>query len=125
MAPVAPSCRSRDSVVIDVGRGKRIVSGPAKRALNARDKTCRWPGCSRPGSWCTPHHLIPWSKGGSSNLDNQILVCSRHHWQLHEGGWQMVTSADGRILVIPPPAPPDVYCRGPDYGNVLEGRPAQ
>ena len=112
-----------ESVVIDVGRGRRIVSGPGRRALNARDKTCRWPGCSRPGTWCTPHHLIPWSKGGSTDLDNQVLVCSRHHWHLHEGGWQMVTSADGRLLVIPPPAP-DAHCRGPNFGNLASVTPA-
>jgi hypothetical protein len=101
-----------ESVVIDVGRRKRIVSAPGRRALQARDQTCRWPGCSRPGSWCTPHHLVPWSKGGSTDLDNQVLVCSRHHWMLHEGGWQMVIAGDGRVMVVPPPMP--TYCRGPD-----------
>jgi len=101
-----------ESVVIDVGRGRRIVSAPGRRALQARDQTCRWPGCSRPGSWCTPHHLVPWAKGGSTDLGNQVLVCSRHHWMLHEGGWQMVISGDGRIIVVPPSMP--TYCRGPD-----------
>ncbi|HEY8643667.1 MAG TPA: DUF222 domain-containing protein [Candidatus Dormibacteraeota bacterium] len=102
-----------DSMVIDVGRGRRIVRGPGKRALAARDPHCRWPGCSRPGSWCTPHHLVHWAKGGSSNLDNQLLLCSRHHWMAHEGGWQLIRADDGRILAIPPPAPDDLYCRGP------------
>jgi len=105
-----------ESVVIDVGRGKRIVSAPGRRALQARDQTCRWPGCSRPGSWCTPHHLVPWAKGGSTDLGNQVLVCSRHHWMLHEGGWQMVISGDGRIIVVPPSMP--IYCRGPDLPAV-------
>ncbi|HEX6347875.1 MAG TPA: HNH endonuclease signature motif containing protein [Candidatus Dormibacteraeota bacterium] len=67
-----------DSVVIDVGRGKRIVSPSARRALQARQAICQWPGCDRPGSWCTPHHLVPWAAGGSSDLDNQVLLCWRH-----------------------------------------------
>jgi len=36
-----------ESTVIDVGRSKRTVSGPARRALDARDGHCRWPGCDR------------------------------------------------------------------------------
>lgn len=100
-----------DSVVIDVGRGKRIVSPSARRALHARQEICQWPGCDRPGSWCTPHHLVPWAAGGSSDLDNQVLLCWRHHWMVHEGEWQLVREADGRLLVIPPVP---TYCRRPD-----------
>jgi hypothetical protein len=102
-----------DSVVIDVGRGKRIVTGPPRRALDARDRHCRWPGCERPASWCTPHHVVHWARGGGSDLPNQLLLCSRHHWLVHEGGWQIVLAEDGRVLTLPPPAPVDFYCRGP------------
>jgi hypothetical protein len=100
-----------ESVVIDVGRGKRIVAPSTRRALHAAQKHCQWPGCDRPGSWCTPHHLVAWAAGGSTDLSNQVLLCWRHHWLVHEGEWQLVRAADGRLLVVPPvPA----YCRGPD-----------
>ncbi|HEV2027170.1 MAG TPA: DUF222 domain-containing protein, partial [Candidatus Dormibacteraeota bacterium] len=33
-----------DSMVIDVGRAKRTISGPARKALNVRDRGCTWPG---------------------------------------------------------------------------------
>jgi hypothetical protein len=99
-----------DSVVIDVGRGKRIVSPSGRRALHARDQHCQWPGCDRPGSWCTPHHLLSGASGGTSDLSNQLLLCWRHHWMVHEGEWQLVRSQDGRILTIPPVP---IYCRGP------------
>src|SRR6266699_2535135 len=46
-----------DSTVIDVGRSKRTVSGPARRALDARDGHCRWPGCDRPAKWSAAHHV--------------------------------------------------------------------
>jgi hypothetical protein len=44
-----------DSVVIDVGRAKRTISGPARKALNLRDKHCIWTGCERPASWTEGH----------------------------------------------------------------------
>ena len=91
-----------ESTVIDVGRSKRVVSGPARRALNARDGSCRWPGCDRPPSWSAAHHVTHWIHGGSSDLENLILLCHRHHWMVHEGNWQLVRADDGRILTIPP-----------------------
>jgi hypothetical protein len=91
-----------ESAVIDVGRAKRVVSGPARRALNARDGCCRWPGCDRPPSLSAAHHVVHWVHGGSTDLDNLILLCFRHHWMVHEGKWQLVRSDDGRMLAIPP-----------------------
>jgi hypothetical protein len=103
-----------DSMVIDVGRSKRLVDGSPRKALYARDQHCRWPGCDRPGSWCTPHHLVHWAAGGSTDLSNQILLCARHHWRVHEGHWQIAVAEDGRVLTIPPV---DLYCRGPDSAD--------
>jgi hypothetical protein len=25
--------------------------------------------------------------GGTTDLDNLILLCHRHHWMVHEGNW--------------------------------------
>jgi len=100
-----------DSAVIDVGRSRRVISGPTRTALNVRDRGCRWPGCDRPASWTSGHHLVHWIKGGSTDLPNLALLCYRHHWMVHEGGWQLVKSDDGagsapgapfRMLAIPP-----------------------
>jgi hypothetical protein len=103
-----------DSVVIDVGRAKRVVSGPTRKALNTRDASCRWPGCDRPASWSVAHHLVHWTKGGNTDLDNLVLLCWRHHTMVHEGGWQLVQTDEGRLLTIPP-LPPGVEfaSRGP------------
>ncbi|HVH62148.1 MAG TPA: HNH endonuclease signature motif containing protein, partial [Candidatus Dormibacteraeota bacterium] len=72
-------------------------------ALNARDRHCRWPGCERPAGWCDGHHLKPWIQGGSSDLENLTLLCGRHHRLVHEGGWQLIKTEDGRLLTIAPP----------------------
>src|SRR5207247_1355382 len=102
------------SVVIDVGRGRRVVSQAERRALGARDKGCVWPGCDRPASWSAVHHLIHWSRGGTTNLDNQVLLCAFHHRLVHEGGWQIVRLEGGQIMTLrPPPTFPD-WARGPD-----------
>jgi hypothetical protein len=103
-----------ESVVIEVGRAKRVVSGPARRALNARDGHCTWPGCERPASWSVAHHLVHWVRGGSTDLDNLVLLCHRHHWMVHEGKWQLVKSDDGRVLAIPPTVTFGMPARGPD-----------
>lgn len=91
-----------DSAVIDVGRSRRIVSGPTRRALNARDRGCRWPRCDRPATWTSGHHLLHWIQGGGTDLSNLVLLCYRHHWMVHEGKWQLVKTDDGRLLTVPP-----------------------
>ena len=90
------------SVVVDVGRAARVVSGATRRALNARDQHCQWPGCERTASWTAAHHLVHWVQGGATDLSNLVLLCHRHHWMAHEGGWKLARSDDGRLLAIPP-----------------------
>ena len=108
-----------ESVVIDVGRSKRVVSEPARRALKARDRSCQWPGCERPASWTAAHHVVHWIHGGSTDLDNLILLCHRHHWMVHEGNWQIVRGEDGRIMTIPPTVTFGPSPRGPDSLQVV------
>jgi len=103
-----------DSMVIDVGRSKRLISGARRTALNHRDRHCRWPGCDRPASWSESHHLKHWIDGGGSDLDNLVLLCHRHHWLVHEGRWQIVKQADGTYLTVPPPYRVDEWARAPD-----------
>jgi hypothetical protein len=90
-----------DSMVIDVGRAKRTVSGPTWRALRTRDRGCRFPGCDRPVEWSNPHHIIHWARGGPNNLPNMVLLCYHHHRLVHEGGWQVIKS--GREFRFLPP----------------------
>jgi hypothetical protein len=103
-----------DSMVIDVGRSKRVVSEPARRALGARDGSCRWPACDRPASRCAAHHVVHWIHGGATDLDNLVLLCHRHHWMVHEGNWQIVQGDLGGILVVPPTVSFGPLARGPD-----------
>ena len=90
-----------DSMVIDVGRATRVNSAPRRRALRVRDKGCRFPGCDRPVNWSTPHHIVAWSRGGPTDLANEVLLCYYHHRLVHEGGWQVIKA--GREFRFLPP----------------------
>jgi hypothetical protein len=103
-----------DSTVIDVGRAKRVISGPQRKALRVRDQGCVWPGCDRQASFSSGHHLTHWIHGGPTDLSNLVLLCLRHHWMVHEGEWQIVRADDGRILTVPPVTEYQRLARGPD-----------
>ena len=90
-----------DSMVMDVGRATRVTSAPRRRALRARDKGCRFPGCDRPVNWTSAHHVIFWGRGGPNNVPNEVLLCHYHHRLVHEGGWQVIKA--GREFRFLPP----------------------
>ena len=90
-----------DSVVVDVGRATRAVSGAQWRGLKARHRCCAFPGCDRPINWTQPHHIEFWSHGGPTNLPKLLPLCYYHHRLVHEGGWQVVQTDRG-IKFIPP-----------------------
>ncbi len=77
---------SGPSQVLDVGRATRTISKPLRRALEARDRGCAWPGCDRPASWTQAHHIKHWADDGETSLANTISLCTGHHWLVHEGG---------------------------------------
>ena len=92
---------NQDSLVIDVGRAKRVIGGATSKALQIRDQHCRWPGCERPGRYCDGHHVQHWIDGGQTNLDNLVLLCKRHHRMVHEGRWQLI-QVDGELITVAP-----------------------
>jgi hypothetical protein len=80
----------------------RVVPGAMRRALAARDKHCRFPGCDLPPAWTDAHHIQHWADGGPTKLFNLILMCRRHHRLLHEGRWRLIKAGDGVLQAVPP-----------------------
>jgi hypothetical protein len=80
----------------------RVVPGATRRALAARDKHCRFPGCDMPPAWTDAHHIQHWADGGPTKLFNLVLMCRRHHRLLHEGRWRLVQAGEGVLQVVPP-----------------------
>ena len=98
--------------ILDVGRRTRTISPALRRALAARDRQCRFPGCGN--RRCDGHHIEHWTDGGRTALDNLVLLCRRHHRAVHEEGYRVTIDAagdvkflrpDGRPLPEAPPAP--------------------
>jgi hypothetical protein len=69
---------------LDVGRSTAVIPAAIRRAVVARDRHCRFPGCDRPQSWCDAHHIVHWADGGPTSLTNLVLLCRRHHRLAHE-----------------------------------------
>ncbi len=88
-ADIIPLVLGGAGQVLDVGRAQRLFPPHLRRALVARDKGCAFPDCSVPASWCEAHHLMPWSRGGSTSIDNGVLLCSRHHHVIHHESWSV------------------------------------
>ncbi|HYY10305.1 MAG TPA: HNH endonuclease signature motif containing protein, partial [Kineosporiaceae bacterium] len=73
--------------LLDLGRRQRLATPTQRTALLARDGGCIIPGCPVPGDACDAHHVIWWSRGGPTDLDNLTLLCPRHHDETHHGDW--------------------------------------
>jgi hypothetical protein len=69
---------------LDVGRRTPVVPPAIRRAVVARDRHCRFPGCDRPQAWCDAHHIVHWADGGPTSVANLLLLCRRHHNLTHE-----------------------------------------
>jgi hypothetical protein len=88
-AGIIPVLLGSRSQPLDIGRLSRVVPTALRRAVELRDKTCRFPGCDRPPTWCDCHHLKHWAHGGTTCLANLILLCGFHHGLVHEYGWRL------------------------------------
>ncbi len=85
------------SQVLDVGRAQRTFTGARRRALDARDRGCRAPGCHAPPRLCEGHHKIPWSQGGTTRVDDGYLLCWAHHQWVHERHITLTHTTDGGL----------------------------
>ncbi|MET8120576.1 DUF222 domain-containing protein [Micromonospora sp. NPDC005189] len=101
-AGVLPAVLGGNSQVLDVGRQRRLFTGPLRRALVLRDGGCAFPGCDRPSRWCDGHHVRHWADGGATALGNAVLLCGYHHRLVHRGDWEVLIAPDGRPDFLPP-----------------------
>jgi 5-methylcytosine-specific restriction endonuclease McrA len=98
--------------LVEIGARTRTIPPALRRALLARDRGCRFPGCGvRFGQG---HHLRHWAHGGPTTLSNLAMLCTRHHRAVHEEGFQVARGPDGELRFrrpnghplpeVPPPA---------------------
>jgi HNH endonuclease len=93
-----------------------------RRALDARDEgRCRFPGCEN-RRWVDAHHILHWARGGETRLDNLVLLCSRHHRLVHEGGFGLARGGDGELVFRRPDGRPIPAVPSPSPGCAGELR---
>lgn len=97
---------SAEGEPLNVGRKQRTVPTAIRRALWARDRGCAFPGCNNK-RFVEAHHVMHWAEGGSTSVDNTLLLCGRHHRLVHEGRYEIKTDRhrrwyfqrpDGRVV---------------------------
>ena len=73
---VVPMLEDGSGTTIDVGRKTRTIPAALRRALEARDGGCRFPGCGH-RRFVDAHHIAHWIDGGTTDLCNTVLLCRR------------------------------------------------
>jgi hypothetical protein len=118
-ASVVRLTKAPDGSILDVGRRTRTIPPALRRALEARDRGCRYPGCG--SRFTDAHHVIPWAAGGDTSLGNCVLLCKYHHRLVHEGGWTVDWWGEGRPVFYDPRG--GVHCEvrweAPELGEDL------
>ena len=95
---------------LDAGRRTPVIPPSMRRAVVVRDRTCRFPGCDRPQTWCDAHHVKHWADGGPTAMGNLLLLCRPHHRLIHRPRSFTFELLDGRPVF-----------RRPD-GSILDDR---
>ena len=73
--------------VLDVGRASRFTNTALNKAMALMHRTCAYPNCTVPLRRCEIHHVIWWSNGGGTILENLVPLCKQHHRFAHEHGY--------------------------------------
>lgn len=81
-----------DGTQLNLGRHRRTPTQEQRRALAARDLHCRFPGCDTRHR-LHAHHIVWWSLGGSTDIENLLLLCPKHHHAVHDRQWTVTGTA--------------------------------
>lgn len=86
---------------LNVGRKTRSIPSALRRALNARDRGCRFPGCTHT-KYVDAHHIHHWAHGGETKASNLVSLCRFHHRKVHEGAVIVQVLDDGALRFVQP-----------------------
>jgi Domain of unknown function (DUF222)/HNH endonuclease len=95
---------SAGGAVVEIGARTRTIPPSLRRALQHRDRGCRFPGCRV--RFAEGHHIQHWANGGPTTLSNLTLLCRRHHRAVHEAGYQLDRQRDGELCFRRPDGRP-------------------
>lgn len=86
---------------LNVGRKTRSIPSALRRALNARDRGCRFPGCTHT-RYVDAHHIHHGAHGGETKASNLVSLCRFHHRKVHEGDVKVHVLDDGALRFLQP-----------------------
>lgn len=88
--------------LLDMGRTHYVPSQFLVDFLTARDRICRFPGCSQPARLGDIDHAKSWEEGGETNPQNLGFLCRRHHRLKTHGNWKLSSHEDGSCTWVSP-----------------------
>jgi hypothetical protein len=84
------------------GVTRRRPRPAVRRAVEARNPSCIFPGCRMPSGRCDLDHRQMYSKGGPTSESNLVPLCRRHHRCRHRLGWRHRPLPRGDHLWVSP-----------------------
>lgn len=96
---ITPIMLDTTGTALALGRSQRFPNRQQRRALRAMYRTCGAYGCEVTFDRCEVHHIVEWERLGHTDLDNLIPMCSRHHHDVHQQGWQLHLAPDRTLTV--------------------------
>ena len=100
-AQIIPMVLGGDSEILDLGVTQRLFSKAQKIAMAERFGGCAWRNCQLPPSHTEAHHVVWWGRSGDSNLQNGVLLCSKHHHEVHRNNWMIEVRGDVPWFIPP------------------------
>ena len=88
-------CDPMSGALIDANAEVYKIPDRIKRAVRLRDRTCRFPGCTRRAEYTDTDHIHPWSKQGRTEAGNLAALCRRHHLVKTHSAWTVRTRGGG------------------------------
>ena len=82
-----------------VGREHRHATEAQVKAIIARDRHCRGKDCTAGPERCEIHHIVPWERGGLTDIDSMCLACPLCHHNIHDRGYIVVKSSTGYKII--------------------------
>ncbi|MGH8873239.1 MAG: DUF222 domain-containing protein, partial [Acidimicrobiia bacterium] len=91
----------QQGAVIGNGTTRRRPTTVQRRAIQARARTCVFPGCRMPAIDCDLDHNRPWADGGTTAENNLGPFC-RHHHVIKHHGWTITQTDPGTYQLTSP-----------------------
>ncbi len=112
---LAVQVRDARGRILHLGRSSRLLNRAQEKALLTRwNHCCATPGCDHT-RWLEFHHILAWASGGTTDLENLIPLCSRHHAMV----------SNGELVIVPDEIDPSLlrfrFPGGESYTSVDNG----